>query len=86
MTAPRRLDLVKPADRLRPPDRGPLCYDNEIPDQFLGGLPGITNKVRWVRQHLPRAISIKIGRRTAWHESDIRAWLEDRRSEQRKSA
>lgn len=85
MTAPRRIDLVKPIDRLLPPDRGRLWYDIEIPDQFLGGLPGIVKKVRWVRQHLPRATGIRIGRQTAWYETDIRAWLEDRRT-QRKSA
>ena len=83
MTAARRLDLVKPMDRLRPPDRGPLWYDNQIADRFLGGLPGITDKVRWVRVHLPKGMGIKIGRQTAWFETDIVAWLEDCRTRQK---
>lgn len=84
---PRRLDLVKDADiALRPPDRGRLWYDNQIAEEFLGGLPGIANKLRWIRQHLPRGARLKIGRQAAWYETDIRAWLEAQRSGERKSA
>ena len=84
---PRRLGLVQDADvALRPPDRGQLWYDDQIAAQFLGGLPGIGNKVRWIRQHLPKALGIKIGRHTAWYETDIRAWLEEQRVGRRKSA
>lgn len=84
---PRRLGLVAGAGaELLPPDRGPLWYDHQIADQFLGGLPGITNKVRWIRQHLPKSLGIRFGRQTAWYETDIRAWLEEQRSGRRKSA
>lgn len=58
-----------------PPDRGRLYYDHEIPDAFFGGLPKITDKVRWVRSHLPRATRVKIGRDSAWYEADIRAYI-----------
>ena len=84
---PRRLDLVgADHERLRPPDRGTLWYDHQIADQFLGGLPGIANKLRWVRQHLPRASRLKFGRQTAWYETDIRVWLEEQRAGRRQSA
>jgi hypothetical protein len=66
-----------------PPNRGRLWYDFEIPDQFFGGLPGIGRKVRWVRDHLPRAKRLKIGQASAWYETDIVAWLEARREENR---
>ena len=59
----------------QPADRGRLYYDHEIPDAFLGGLPGIACKVRWIRAHLPRATRIKIGRASAWYEVDIRAYV-----------
>jgi hypothetical protein len=62
-----------------PPARGRLWYDHEIPEQFFNGLPGITNKVRWVREHMPRAARIKIGRWSAWYEADILAYLEQER-------
>lgn len=84
---PRRLGLVQSADvALRPPDRGRLWYDHQIADEFLGGLPGIVNKLRWIRQHLPRGSRLKIGRQAAWYDADIRAWLEAQRSGERKSA
>ena len=79
-TNPKRLGLVTSADvALRPPDRGRLWYDDQIADQFLGGLPGIANKQRWVREHLPRAGRLRIGRHSAWYENDILAWLDGRR-------
>ena len=62
-----------------PPSRGRLWYDFEIPDQFFGGLPSIRNKLRWVREHLPRASRITIGRSSAWYESDVIAYLEQER-------
>ena len=62
------------------PQKGKLVYDEQIPDAFLGGLPGIEDKVRWVRRHLPKEKRIKIGRASAWWESDIRAWLEGKKS------
>jgi hypothetical protein len=62
-----------------PPSRGRLWYDHEIPDQFFNGLPGIGSKLRWVREHLPRATRIKIGRMSAWYEADIVAYLEQER-------
>ncbi|HEU4628529.1 MAG TPA: hypothetical protein VFS08_02255 [Gemmatimonadaceae bacterium] len=61
---------------LQPPSKGRLYYDFEIPDAFLEGLPGIKNKVRWVREHLPRATCKKIGRQSAWYEADIRAFVD----------
>ena len=63
-----------------PPDRGRLWYDFEIPDEFFRGLPGIEQKVRWVREHLPKDTRIRIGQKSAWYESDIRAFLESRRA------
>ena len=63
-----------------PPDRGRLWYDFEIPDEFFRGLPGIEQKVRWVREHLPKDTRIRIGQKSAWYEADIRAFLESRRA------
>jgi hypothetical protein len=81
--APRRPLAISPAapraPLAPPPARGRLWYDHEIPDQFFNGLPGIGNKVRWVREHLPRATRIKIGRMSAWYEADIVAYLEQER-------
>jgi hypothetical protein len=62
-----------------PPSRGRLWYDHEIPAQFFNGLPGIEHKIRWVRSHLPRASRIKIGRWSAWYQTDIEAYLEQER-------
>lgn len=58
-----------------PPARGRLYYDYQIPDAFFGGLPKIGNKVRWVREHLPRATRIQIGRESAWYEADVLAYI-----------
>lgn len=58
-----------------PPDRGRLWYDREIPAQFLGDLPGVKNKVRWVREHFPRASRVRIGQASAWYEKDIVAHM-----------
>lgn len=71
----RAMKLVVPAPeerRVAPTERGRLWYDFEIPDRFLAGLPRITDKVRWVRAHFPRAKRVKIGRDSAWYEADIR--------------
>ena len=68
--------------RFTPPDRGRLWYDFEIPNAFLAGLPGIEQKVRWIREHLPRESRIRIGQKSAWYEADIRAFLESRRAAQ----
>jgi hypothetical protein len=54
-----------------PVERGRLVYDFEIPELYFGGLPKITDKVRWVRAHLPREKCIKVGRDSAWYEADI---------------
>lgn len=64
---------------LLPPDRGRLWYDFEIPKEFFQDLPGIARKVRWIREHLPKETRIKIGQKSAWYESDIRAFLERQR-------
>lgn len=71
-----KLELNPPA---APPDRGQLWYDDEIPNQFLKGLPGIKNPVGWVRRNFPKSKRIKIGQRSAWYESDIRAHLDSLR-------
>jgi hypothetical protein len=60
-------------------DRGRLWYVDEIPDHFFRGR--VT--VRWVREHLPRARGLKIGRDWAWYESDILEWLEGQRGARR---
>lgn len=62
-----------------PPDRGRLVYDVEIPAAFFGGLPHLTNPVRWVREHLPKAQAIRIGRQLAWFTKDVEDWIESRR-------
>jgi hypothetical protein len=62
------------------PDRGRLWYDFEIAKEFFQDLPGIERKVRWVREHLPRETRIKIGQKSAWYETDIRAFLESQRT------
>lgn len=62
--------------RRAPVERGRLWYDFQIPDEFLGGLPGIGNKVRWVREHLPRATRVKVGRASAWYARDVENYIE----------
>lgn len=69
-----------------PPNRGRLWYDFEIPDQFLNGLPGIGQKVRWVRAHFPRDSRIKIGQASAWYEADILVHLERERGLPRRAS
>lgn len=71
----QRASLMPP----EPPTRGRLYYDYQIPDAFFGGLPRIGNKVRWVREHLPRETRVKIGRDSAWYEVDILTFLERQR-------
>ena len=78
-----KLDLTRTSDPITPPaDLGRLWYDDEIPTQFFGGR--VT--VRWVREHLPRAKGLKIGRGWAWYETDIVEWITSRRGVTRASA
>ena len=60
-----------------PPDRGQLFYDDEIPDAFFKGLPGIKEKTRWVRSHLPRSKALRIGAKSAWWQRDVEQWIAD---------
>lgn len=60
---------------LSPPTKGRLYYDFEIPEAFLGGLPRVRHKTRWVRENFPRATRVKIGQSSAWWEADILAHL-----------
>lgn len=62
-----------------PPHRGRLWYDDEISEQFFRGR--VT--VRWIREHLPHAKGIKIGREWAWYEADINEWIDARRGTRR---
>lgn len=80
MESRARHDVLRTRVTAPPPDRGRLWYDFEIPDAFLAGLPGIEQKVRWIREHLPRESRIRIGQKSAWYEADIRAFLESRRA------
>lgn len=87
-TPPRRpalaLATTPPTDPLEaPPSRGRLWYDFQIPNEFFGGLPGIEQKVRWVREHLPREKRVKIGRYSCWYETDISAYIESQREPER---
>lgn len=66
---------VADGEPLPPPNKGRLYYDFEIPKAFLGGLPKIKDKTRWVRENFPRDVRVKIGRDSAWWESDIRRHL-----------
>lgn len=66
-----------------PAGRGRLWYDHQIADEFFGGLPSITNKLRWVREHLPRGKRMKIGGSSAWYESDVLAFIEAQRETER---
>lgn len=68
-----------------PPDRGKLWLDSEISDAFFKGLPGIKNKLNWVRRRFPRESRIQLGRHAAWYESDIRAFIESLRGRIAKS-
>jgi hypothetical protein len=81
MPTRRQFELVGSNQRVLtlPQNRGQLWYDDQIAEEFFVGLPGIANKVRWVREHLPRETRVKVGRRSAWYASDILAWLEARR-------
>ena len=67
---PRRLDPLLPLA-----DLGRLWYDDEIAAHFFRDR--VT--VRWVREHLPRATGLKIGRQWAWYEADIVTWITSRR-------
>lgn len=71
-----RLADAAPAPAVPIPSRGRLYYDYEIADAFFNGLPKITEKVRWIRSHLPRSKRVKIGRDSAWYEADILAYRE----------
>lgn len=62
-----------------PPDRGPLVYDKDIAARYFDGLPGVKNKVRWIRQNLPAASKVTIGRQSAWYERDILMYLDSLR-------
>lgn len=77
----RQLSLAsKPSAPIAPPpNRGVLWYDFQIPERFFGGLPTIGNKVRWVREHLPRESRVKIGGTSAWYEQDVLAYIERER-------
>lgn len=66
-----------------PPSRGRLWYDFQIPDEFFGGLPNISDKVRWVRTHLPRASRVKIGQASCWYETDIQDFITSQREDVR---
>ncbi len=83
MTTTSRFDTPAAGRVTLPPDRGRMWYDFEIPAEFYKGLPGIKNKVRWVREHLPRAKRIKIGQRSAWYEREILEHIESEREENR---
>lgn len=73
-----------PATVLTPPTgRGRLWYDFQIPKEFFEDLPNIKGKVRWVREHLPRAKRIKIGGASAWYERDIIEFIESQREAER---
>lgn len=76
VTFPRLAAFADPPAIPRAPvEQGRLWYDHQIADQFFGGLPRIGNKVRWIREHLPRATRIQIGRDSAWYERDILAYI-----------
>jgi hypothetical protein len=78
-----KLNLTSAVDPLAPTaDLGRLWYDDEIPAQFFAGRVS----VRWVREHLPRAKGLKIGRGWAWYEADIVEWITSRRGVTRASA
>ena len=79
LTLPRLVDSIDAKAPPPPPDRGRLIYDFEIPDLYYRGLPGITKKLRWVREHFPRGKRVKIGGSSAWYEKDILEHLERER-------
>lgn len=68
-------DAPSPRAPQPPANRGRLWYDHQIADEFLGGLPKIKDKVRWVREHFPKETRIQIGRDSAWYADDIMAFL-----------
>ena len=79
----QKLDAINVGDAsVPPPDLGRLWYDDEIPQHFFGGRVS----VRWVREHLPRAKGLKIGRGWAWYERDVTEWIASRRGAGRASA
>lgn len=83
MTQRSSFEIPSAEQVIAPQNRGRMWYDFEIPTEFYKGLPGIKNKVRWVREHLPRAKRIKIGQRSAWYERDILEHIESEREENR---
>jgi hypothetical protein len=80
--AVHRTDVATP---ITPPPagRGRLWYDFQIPEEFFAGLPGIGDKIGWVRRHLPRAKRMKIGGKSAWYERDILDFIESQRESER---
>ena len=78
----QKLDVIDAGDASVPPlDLGRLWYDDEIPQHFFSGRVS----VRWVREHLPRAKGLKIGRGWAWYERDVTEWIASRRGARRAS-
>lgn len=57
MTA--RRDLADFVPLRAPVERGRLVYDFQVADAYLGGLPGIVGKLRWVREHLPAGSGLR---------------------------
>lgn len=69
------LDDTDETPLIAPPRRDELVYDHQIADRYFGGLPRIRNKLRWVREHLPRDKRIKIGGASAWYARDVLAYI-----------
>lgn len=69
-----------------PPDRGELVPEIEIPARYFNDLPGIKNKIRWVRSHLPAGTRIVMGHSSSWYESDILAYRESLRGAKARKA
>jgi len=74
--SPPELHVLRPGGPLEtPPDRGRLLTAAQVAADLLGG----TVSPAWVRRHVPA--KLVLGHSTVrWFETDVRAWLEARRT------
>ncbi len=78
----KRLTLHR-AKGIAPPDRGPLLSPRRVFERFFrDGWPDVKDGGRWVRDHLPPAVFVRISaRQTGVYAKDVEAYLEAQRGE-----
>ena len=63
------------ADHAPPPDRGPLLTAEQVAE-LIGGI-----SPAWVRRNVPHKIPLAYNT-IRWYESDVKAWIDSKRSEE----